>query len=73
MRRGLERMARLRAEGLSFGAAFALGFGLGHAKTTPRRVIRYNGAGLAGDRNAVEGEFAAEARRVAPSIADRVQ
>jgi hypothetical protein len=73
MRRGLERMARLRTEGLSFGAAFALGFGLNHAKTKARRVIRYNGAGLVGDRKAVEADFTTASQRVAASIGDRAQ
>jgi hypothetical protein len=73
MRRGLEHLARLRAEGLSFSAAVALGLGLGHTKTPSRGAIRYNGAGLAGDRKAVEADFAAAFQRVAPPVATRVR
>jgi hypothetical protein len=57
LRRDLKRMARLRASGLSFGASVALGLGLGHVKPQPRDRSRYNGAGLAGDRDALAGDF----------------
>lgn len=57
MRRDLKRMARLRAEGMSFGAAVVLGLGLGSAKPRRRDHIQYNGAGLAGDQEAIGRDF----------------
>lgn len=52
----LKRMARLRATGLSFGSALALGLGLGHV-ASPNGRVRYNGAGFKGDREAIGQDF----------------
>jgi len=72
MHRSLQRMARLRADGFSFGAAVALDLDLGHANPG-RRSPGYNGAGLAGDWKAVEADFTVALRRRAPLTAGGVQ
>ncbi len=53
----MQRFARLRASGLSFGSAFALGLGLGHIERSSGKAPRYNGAGLVGDKDALASDF----------------
>lgn len=55
-RRDLRRMARLRATGMSFRSALALGIGLGHAVRQPT-APKYNGRGFAGDQEAIGSDF----------------
>lgn len=56
-RHDLQRFSELRASGLSFGASVAMGLGLGHIKSSTVEKPRYNGLGLAGDRDAIGGDF----------------
>jgi hypothetical protein len=53
----MQRFARLKASGLSFGSAFAPGRGLDHIKLSSAKAPQYNGAGLAGDKDALAGDF----------------
>jgi hypothetical protein len=62
-RHDLRRFARMRASGLSFGAAVATGLGLGHAKSQIIGKPKYNGAALVGDRDAIAGDFREAVRR----------
>ena len=64
-RRDILRFAKLRAGGLPFGSALALGFGLDHAKLN-RDETRYNGAGLDGDRDAIGGDFGRAIEKATP-------
>lgn len=73
IRRDLRRMARLRADGLSFGAAVALGLGLGHVRPRPRDHLQYPGAGPAGDRDAVTSDFESAMTDIRPSTSNRVR
>jgi len=57
-RHALRRFAKLRTSELSFASAFALGMSLDHARSQDGSQPKYdNGAGLAGDRDAIAGEF----------------
>ena len=57
-RHDLRRFAKMRASGMSFGTAVALGLGLDHARVRLGDAKpKYNGAGLAGDRDAIAGDF----------------
>jgi hypothetical protein len=67
----LKRMARLRAGGLSFGAAIAIGLGMDHAKVKAGRRPVYNGAGLAGDRKALESDFNVAIQRLGFRLSNR--
>jgi hypothetical protein len=53
----MKRFARLRAGGLSFGAAFALGLGCSSSRSRRAGKPAYNGAGMAGDREAIATDF----------------
>ena len=57
-RHDLRRFAKMRASGMSFGTAIALGLGLDHARVASNDAKpKYNGAGLSGDRDAIAGDF----------------
>lgn len=66
MRREVERMARIRKDRTSLGAALISGLGLDRLPRHATIGVKYTGAGLSGDRQAIHGDFARAMNVLAP-------